>query len=439
ILATLSAVLFYFLYKVIVYPYYLGPLRNLPRPKNTLKHIYEVYKNKSKGNTEYFLQLSLKYGPVVHLYSNTVLLNNLSYKKYWMTNKFKKSRFYSAFDIAGLSSLFSTTNKDHHSKIKKLVLPAFSQKTLSNIEGTIYDIASQGLVNYIHAELRNGTTEVFDMFHLFHCSTFDVISELVFGSNFDTINDQQKAKYYFDIIKKTQKALFMRVLVPIYKFLPLPMEEVLGKIVQQNIDLRVNNHKSDILQSLLDSEDPETGEKLSNEQIKTESMTLLVAGMDSTANSLTWALYELLKNLEAYELVEKEILEEFPNFNEPITVDKVKSNCKYLEAAILESMRLYPAVAGGMERVVPEDGITVDGYFLPDNTIISHPIYNQHHDPKNWKNPKSYDIQRWIGEDKEKNKAQLMTFGAGPRSCIARDLAWNEIILVFANIIRHFR
>jgi cytochrome P450 len=61
-----------------------------------------------------------------------------------------------------------------------------------------------------------------------------------------------------------------------------------------------------------------------------------------------------------------------------------------------------------------------------------------HNDPQNWNNPKIFDIQRWLGEDREKNKSMLMTFGAGPRSCIGRELAWNEMFLVLANLIRNF-
>ncbi|KXN74684.1 cytochrome P450 [Conidiobolus coronatus NRRL 28638] len=217
------------------------------------------------------------------------------------------------------------------------------------------------------------------------------------------------------------------------------MEKLFENHIIRNIKLRENNPNPDILQSLIDSEDPETGEKLTDKQIAVECMTLLFAGMDTTANTLVWTLYELLKNPDIYKLVEKEILQEFPNFNEPIPVEKAKSNLKYFEAALLESMRLYPVAPGGLPRVVPEGGVTIAGYYLPEKTIIYHPIYNQHNDPRNWKNPKTYDIQRWIGEHREKNKAQLMTFGTGPRSCIGRELAWNEMYLVLTNLIRNFR
>jgi cytochrome P450 len=366
----LSTVLvLYAVYKTVIYPYYLGPLRNLPRPKNVFKYIYELYTKRLDGDAEHLLQYSLKYGPIVHYFGNVVLLNDLSFKKYWMTYKFKKSTFYSSFDMSGNPNLFSAIEKDYHSKIKRLVLPAFSVKTLDIIEKTVYDIGSEGLVNHIQSTIKSGQNDVFDLFHLFHCSTFDVISQLVFGTNFNTISDEDKAAYYISALGDTQKAMFWRTMIPFYKLIPFPMEKLFKPVILENIKLRENNPRPDILQSLIDSKDPETGEKLTYEQITAECMTLLFAGMDTTANTLTWTLYEILKNPDIYELVEKEILEEFPNFNESIPVEKAKSNLKYLEAALLESMRLYPVAPGGLPRVVPEGGVTIAGHFLPEKVI----------------------------------------------------------------------
>jgi cytochrome P450 len=357
----------YIIYSVVIYPFYLGPLKNLPRPSNPVKYLYSLYTQRFKGDCEHLLQLSLKYGPVVHLFNNVVLLNNLEYRKYWQTYKYKKSPFYTSFDVGGMPNLFSAIEKDYHSKVKKLVLPAFSVKTLASIEKTVYDIGSQGLVNHIQSTIKSGQNSVFDLYHLFHCSTFDVISQLVFGTNFNTTLDEDKAEFYVNSMGATQKAMFLRTMIPLYKFIPFPMEKLFKNIIIDNIKLRENNPHPDILQSLIDSQDPETGEKLTNDQIAVECMILLFAGMDTTANTLTWTLYEILRNPDVYELIEKEVLEEFPNFNEPIPVEKAKSSLKYLDAALLESMRMYPVAPGGLPRVVPEGGVTIDGHYLPAN------------------------------------------------------------------------
>jgi cytochrome P450 len=363
------ALVLYTIYTILIYPYYLGPLRNLPRPRNTIKYIYEIFAKRLEGDVEHQLLFSLKHGSIVHFFGNVVLLNDLSFKKYWMTYKYKKAQFHRAFDIGGMPNLFSATEKDYHSKVRKLVLPAFGIKTLSTIEKAIYDIGSQGLVNQIQLTINNDKKCIFDLFHLFHCSTFDVITQLVFGTNFNTTLDENSAKYYISALADTQKAMFWRTMIPFYKLVPFPIEKIFKPVILENIKLRENNPHPDILQSLIDSVDPETGEKLTNEQITVECMTLLFAGMDTTANTLTWTLYEILRNPSIYELVEKEILEEFSNFNEPITVEKAKSKLKYLEASLLESMRMYPVAPSGLPREVPEGGVTIAGHYLPAKVI----------------------------------------------------------------------
>ncbi|KXN74703.1 cytochrome P450, partial [Conidiobolus coronatus NRRL 28638] len=61
-----------------------------------------------------------------------------------------------------------------------------------------------------------------------------------------------------------------------------------------------------------------------------------------------------------------------------------------------------------------------------------------HNDPNFWENPREFNLDRWLGPKADTYKNKLVTFGLGPRSCIGRDLARNEIYLVLANLIRHF-
>ncbi|KXN74682.1 cytochrome P450 [Conidiobolus coronatus NRRL 28638] len=460
ILIFIIGFLSYFSYKYVIYPYYLGPLSYLPRPKNAFSYIYNLYTSKLKGDCEYLLNLNLEHGPVVHLLGSIVLLSDTLMKKCITNSKFKKSSHYESFDFSGKVNLFSVRDRDQHSKIKKLVSPAFSLKTLSSIENIVYNIGSQGLVNYIESKMKSNNQEVFDFYHLFHCSTFDVITQIVFGTNYETLSNEENAQKYVNVVAETQKSMFLRSIVPFIKYFAFPIEKLFKEIIIENIKLRENSPNPDILQSLIDSEDPETGEKLTHEEIAQECMILedpetgeklshdeiareclilLLAGMDTTAITLSWTLYMILKNPEIYKLVEDEVLEKFPNFNEPVSSEKAKNSLKYLEAALLESMRMHPVASGGIPRVVPEGGITANGHFLPHKTVIFFPIYSQHHDPTLWEDPSKFDISRWLGPNKEKNKSQLISFSVGPRSCIGRELAWNEMYLVLTNIIRNFK
>jgi cytochrome P450 len=65
--------------------------------------------------------------------------------------------------------------------------------------------------------------------------------------------------------------------------------------------------------------------------------------------------------------------------------------------------------------------------------------FSQHMDPTLWKNPEAFDILRWLGSDRESNKSLLLTWGLGPTSCVARELAWVEIFLALAELLRNFK
>jgi cytochrome P450 len=65
-------------------------------------------------------------------------------------------------------------------------------------------------------------------------------------------------------------------------------------------------------------------------------------------------------------------------------------------------------------------------------------LYAYHNNPKIWSNPREFNINRWLGEEREKSMDNFIGFGTGPRSCIGKDLAWAELFLVLANLIRNF-
>ncbi|KXN74702.1 cytochrome P450 [Conidiobolus coronatus NRRL 28638] len=298
------------------------------------------------GDAAKNMDLCLEYGPVVHLRDKLVVINDDSIKKNYMTYKFKK---------------LITTN------IKKLILPAFNNKTLAAMEPTVYRVGSESLVQYLDSFLDNEPSKEFDLFHLFHTNTLDVISELVFGETLNTTWDEKKGLYYIDELAKTQYMMFLRAVVPFYNHIKYPMEKLFMPVIMDNINKRRNSNEvhNDILQSMIDAKDPETGKGLTDLEIVDECMVLLFAGMDTTANTLTWTLYEMIKHPELYELIANEVIEKFPNLNEPISLDVAKSELKYLSAAIQEAMRMHPVAAGQLPREVPEGGLTIQGHYLP--------------------------------------------------------------------------
>jgi cytochrome P450 len=365
-ISIITVLLTYFLYTKIIYPYYLSPLRNLPRHPNAIKHWFKNLQHTLAGRLDINLQLIQAYGPVVHVEDNFVIVQDNDFRKIYLTYKFKKDPIYSLLDVNG-PNLFSTMDKGFHVSRRRLISPAFSLKNLQKMEPTIYRVGSDSLIKYIESKLVDNKVEEIDLFQLFHSNTMDVITCLIFGTSLNTTWDREKAQYYNKIIEKTQKQIFFRLILPFYKFVKLSMETLFKPMILDNIRKRRESNEVhyDILQSLIDSKDPENGEGMKDLEIVDECLVLLFGGMDTTANTMTWTLYEILKHPDIYNQVTSEILEKFPNLNEPITVEKAKSELKHLEACILESMRKNPVASGGIVRTVPESGITVSGHYLP--------------------------------------------------------------------------
>jgi cytochrome P450 len=219
--------------------------------------------------------------------------------------------------------------------------------------------------------LDTQTSKEFDITYLFHANTLDVISELVFGETLNTTWNEKKGLYYISELAKSQYMLFLRMLIPFYNYIKLPMEALFKPVIMDNIRKRRNSNKAytDILQSIINSKDPETGKCLTDLEIVDECIGLLFAGMDTTANSLTWILYEIVKNPRIYKLVADEIIEKFPNLNEPISLERAKNELKYLNAAIHEGFRMHPVSSGIIPREVPEGGLTISGHYLPPKVV----------------------------------------------------------------------
>jgi cytochrome P450 len=367
----LYAILVTFLYKfytAIIYPYYLSPYRNFPRDKNPLKQWLTYYYNLISGKTDLYLELIQRHGNIIHLRDNIVLVQDPKLRKHYMSYKFSRDPIYKLLDFNG-SNLFSTIDKDFHASRKRLIAPTFSIKSLTKMEPTIYRVGSGSLIKYLHSQLDNDKSKEIDMYPLFNSNTMDVITELIFGENMNTTWDRSRAQYYNQLEAKCGNVIFLRYVFPFYKPLKSPTDVYIKPKILENIKIRRESTKVhyDILQSFLDAEDPETGNKLSDLEIVGECLVLLFAGIDTTSTSLTWILYEILRNPDVYKLVTDEVLEKFSDLNEPISASKARAELKYLEAAILEGMRLNPVASGILQRVVPKGGVTVEGYYLPEN------------------------------------------------------------------------
>jgi cytochrome P450 len=186
-----------------------------------------------------------------------------------------------------------------------------------------------------------------------------------------------------------------------------------------------------LVRALMAAQDPETGARLSDEDICDELIIFLFAGHDTTATTLTYALWSLGHHPEYQERVAKEVAA-LPD--RPLTPDDIPQ-LGYTVQVIRESLRLCPPAPTGT-RMVNRD-VEVGGYLVPKGTMLVVGRMAVQRDPTLWEDPLRFDPERFSPANfKALDRWQYVPFGGGPRSCIGNHFAMLEITLALATIIR---
>ncbi|MFG1876881.1 cytochrome P450 [Sphaerisporangium sp. NPDC049003] len=186
----------------------------------------------------------------------------------------------------------------------------------------------------------------------------------------------------------------------------------------------------DLLTSMLAS-----GHAMSDTDLRDQVLTIIMAGHETTAKSLTWTLYLLDRHPEAARAVYAEIDEVLAG-RMPTAADLPR-----LEAcrrAIQEAMRLYPPVWLISRRSVEDD--VIGGYDVPAGTLVCVSPWVLHRDPRYWDEPEAYRPERFAsGRAARHLSHQYLPFGGGPRICVGQHFALVEATLVLAVILREAR
>jgi cytochrome P450 len=195
--------------------------------------------------------------------------------------------------------------------------------------------------------------------------------------------------------------------------------------------------KGDLLSMLLLAVDVEgDGGRFTDEQVRDQSMTLLIAGHDTTAAGLTWLFYCLARQPRAAALVHQE-LDAVLGGREPTASDLPQLS--YTERVVKETLRLYPpAIAVFMRQALTD--VEIAGYSLPRNSLVQMFSYICQHDPRWFPDPETFDPDRFLPE-RQRNLPPFayFPFGGGPRVCIGNTFAIMEMTLVVATLLQQLK
>jgi cytochrome P450 len=210
---------------------------------------------------------------------------------------------------------------------------------------------------------------------------------------------------------------------------------VYDTIAKRRAESEKSSRPEDLLSMLMSARDEETGQGMSDKQLRDEAVTILIAGHETTANALTWTFYLLSKYPGAYRELREE-LDRVLNGRTPTFEDLPKLT--FTRAVIEESMRLYPP-AWMIGRSAVNDDVVGD-YLIQGKTFVLVSPYVTHRHPGLWDNPEGFDPHRFLdGRADALPKFAYLPFGGGPRFCIGATFAMMEATLLLATIAQAVR
>jgi cytochrome P450 len=191
----------------------------------------------------------------------------------------------------------------------------------------------------------------------------------------------------------------------------------------------------DLLSMLLEAQDEETGEQMNDRQVRDEIMTVLLAGQETSATTLTWTCYLLSQHPDAEQRLSAEL--ESVLGGRPPTVEDL-DKLSYTQMLIKETMRLYPAAWSIPRHAIHEDEI--GGYSIPANSLMWISLYTTHRHPGFWEDPEVFDPERFTPErEASRPRFAYFPFGGGPHLCIGNSFAMMETQLLIAAIAQRYR
>ncbi|XP_016527093.1 sterol 26-hydroxylase, mitochondrial isoform X2 [Poecilia formosa] len=199
--------------------------------------------------------------------------------------------------------------------------------------------------------------------------------------------------------------------------------------IQQRVD-NDQNVEDEYLTYLL------SNSQLSIKDIYASVTELLLAGVDTTSNTLTWTLYQLSRNPEIQDRLYEEVSSLVPADRVPSAAEVTAM--PFLRAVIKETLRMYPVIPIN-SRIIKEKPVAVGGYQFPENTGFTFCHYAISHDEKTFPEPYRFKPERWLRDGRQRpNAFGSIPFGYGVRGCVGRRIAELEMYLVLFQLIRHF-
>lgn len=321
---------------------------------------------------------------------------------------------------------------------RRMAQPAFSRQKLSEYAGVMVDTAS-GLVSRWRQAVTEGTA--IEARHEMSRVTLAITSRTLFDRDVSQDADQvslafrELGQYFERLLNHPVRSAPLWVPTKANRRFKKAVA-TLKQIVAAIVDERLGNERDpgDLLSMLIQARDEETGERMSDNQLKSEVLNFLLAGYETTATALTWTFYLLASHAAIRERVREEVGSVIGG-RPPTAADAPQ--LPITRTVIQEAIRLYPPIWIVPRRAVADD--EMGGFRIPARSMVLLSPYVTHRHPDFWEAPETFDPDRFTAERSVgRPKEAFFPFLSGPHQCIGNEFAMLEMQLVVARVLQEF-
>ncbi|XP_072241537.1 thromboxane-A synthase [Leuresthes tenuis] len=380
-------------------------------------------------------------------------------------------------------------------RVRSILTPSFSAAKMKEMVPLI-NTATNALMKNLNVYAESG--EAFDIHKCFGCFTMDVIASVAFATQVDSQNNPddpfvRHAQMFFTFSFFRPIMLFFiafpAIMSPIARFIPNKRRDQMNqffinniqRIIKQREEQPPNQRRRDFLQLMLDARtskesvslehfdtanhtddtehrhhrtqspapDQENGhppphespirrsqkKMMTEDEIVGQAFVFLLAGYETSSNTLGFTCYLLALHPECQQKVHEEVDDFFTRHDSPNYTNV--QELKYLDMVVCEALRLYPP-GFRFARDIDNDCV-VNGQFLPKGATLEIPAGFLHYDPEHWPEPEKFIPERFTPEAKaSRHPFVYLPFGAGPRNCVGMRLAQMEIRMALVHLFRRF-
>ena len=397
-----------------------------------------------KDPLKFTLELMLKYGPIASFRIGHFRGYGLFHPDYFhhvlsVNNRNYDKQNYN-YDLLRpvLGEGLVTSDGDHWLKHRRLIQPLFRSERIRRLTSDVAKITAEVIDEWDDLADREAPVELVDEMMKI---TLRVITSSLFSLDDEGL--QEAVRKPFDELNKEISERFINTFIlPLW--VPTPrnlafksarnkLNRVVYEIISRRRKSGGNDH--DLLGVLMGARNEEEGDGLSDQEIRDEVMTMMLAGHETTANLLSWTCYLLSQNPGE----EQKLIDELNIVLGDRTPEgRDLSSLTYMKCVLQESLRLFPPVWIISRRAVEADRI--GGYEVPAGLTVTMSSYALHRHPEYWDQPEVFKPERFDPENGGvRAHRAYYPFGGGPRACIGSQLAMIEAQMVLAMIYRRYR